>query len=84
MGGREASDTLPYHLRLCDGRPFAFVGLWDRWQTPEGEPLEACTILTTTPNELVQRIHDRMPVTLPSRACNLWLDPAMRDVDPVR
>jgi putative SOS response-associated peptidase YedK len=46
--------------------------------------LETCAILTTMPNELLQPIHDRMPVILPSDAYTVWLDPAMRNVEPVQ
>jgi putative SOS response-associated peptidase YedK len=49
-----------------------------------GEPFESSTILTTTPNAAHQLPHDRMPVILPSSAYSLWLDPAMRDVEPIQ
>ena len=81
---REGSRKQPYYIKLRDGEPFAFAGLWDRWQPADGQPLETCTILTTTPNEVVQRIHDRMPVILPSSAYSVWLDPTVRDVDRSR
>lgn len=57
--------------------------LWDWWQSTDGEPLETCTILTTTPNAMLQPIHDRMPVILPPDAHTVWLDPAIRDVERV-
>jgi putative SOS response-associated peptidase YedK len=78
---REGSRKQPYYIKLQNGEPFAFAGLWDQWHPPDGEPLETCTILTTTPNAVLQPIHDRMPVILPASAYNVWLDPAMRDVD---
>lgn len=81
---REGPRKRPYYIRLRAGEPFAFAGLWDRWAPADGQPLETCTIVTTAPNELVQPIHDRMPVILPSSAYRLWLDPAMRDVGPVQ
>jgi putative SOS response-associated peptidase YedK len=42
-----------------------------------GEIIESCTIITTTPNELVARVHDRMPVILPTADEAVWLDPAI-------
>ena len=54
---------------------FSFAGLWERWHDPEGEEIESCTILTTTANELMQPIHDRMPVILDSEGENEWLNP---------
>ena len=77
---REGTRKQPYYIKLQNGDPFAFAGLWDRWQSANGQFLETCTILTTPPNALVAPIHDRMPVILPSSAYGRWLDPVMRDV----
>ncbi len=65
----------PFHSRLGDGRPFAFAGLWERWQGPEGS-VESCAVLTTEANGVVRSVHDRMPVILPPDDYGAWLDPA--------
>jgi putative SOS response-associated peptidase YedK len=67
----------PFHIRLRDGQPFAFAGLWERWRGPEGT-VESCTLLTTEPNELMRPIHNRMPVILSPADYDLWLDPSVR------
>jgi putative SOS response-associated peptidase YedK len=54
---------------------FSFAGLWERWHDFEGEEIESCTILTTTANEMMQPIHDRMPVILDSEGEKEWLNP---------
>ena len=64
----------PMYLRLRSGRPFAFAGLWDTWRRRAGEPLLSCTIITTSPNELVAPIHDRMPVILRPADVERWLE----------
>jgi putative SOS response-associated peptidase YedK len=65
----------PFLVELADGRPFAFAGLWERWdKAPDGRPLETCTIITTRANELLAPIHDRMPVILPPADYDAWLD----------
>jgi len=69
----------PHHIRMRDGRPFAFAGLWERWTPPDGDPVESCTIITTVPNEVVAPIHDRMPVILAPADLDRWLDPSSRD-----
>ncbi len=69
----------PHHIRMRDGRPFAFAGLWERWAPPAGDEVESCTIITTTPNGVVAPIHDRMPVILAPADLDLWIDPAVRD-----
>ena len=68
----------PYYIRLNNDRPFGLAGLWERWEK-QGTPIESCTILTTTPNELMMPIHDRMPVIIPPDQYDLWLDPARND-----
>ena len=77
---REGRQKQPFHIRLRGGGPFAFAGLWERW-TKGGEPLESCTFLTTGPNELMQPLHDRMPVIIAPEDFDLWLDPAVRDAE---
>jgi putative SOS response-associated peptidase YedK len=64
----------PYCFRARDEKPFAFAGPWERWEEPEG-PVESCAVLTTTANELVQPVHDRMPVSVPRQRWVAWLDP---------
>jgi putative SOS response-associated peptidase YedK len=66
----------PFHVRLRDMRPFAFAGLWS--EEPGPPALKACAILTTEPNELMAKIHDRMPVILGSDAYARWLDTGER------
>ena len=77
---KTASGKQPYYIRLADDRPFAFAGLWERWQdkTLKDAPvLESCTIITTDANQLVQPIHDRMPVILAPEDYEQWLDPSL-------
>jgi len=49
------------------------AGLWDQWKNPEGDPVHSFTIITTTPNELMAEIHNRMPVILDTESEKLWL-----------
>lgn len=70
---REAGGKTPWAIRFVDGRPFAFAGLWESWGGGEDEPLETCTILTTSPNPVVAPLHDRMPVILDPGDYDEWL-----------
>ena len=70
----------PFTFRLHDDKPFAFAGLWERWEGPSG-PVETCCILTTEANELVRPAHDRMPVMLERPNFEQWLDPAEQDAE---
>jgi putative SOS response-associated peptidase YedK len=69
------SGKIPHHIRLKSGKPFAFAGLWEHWQSPDGSEIKSATIITTSPNELMTPIHNRMPVILQHEAYSRWLDP---------
>ena len=71
----------PYHLKMRDGRLFAFAGLWESWKGDEEGEIRSCTILTTDANDLVGEVHHRMPVILPPETYDLWLDPAVREAE---
>jgi putative SOS response-associated peptidase YedK len=70
----------PMYIRLESGEPFAFAGLWENWNAPDGSNILSCTIITTEPNSLMQTIHNRMPVILPREAFPVWLEP--RETNP--
>lgn len=69
----------PMYLRQKSGQPFGFAGLFSIWTSPEGKQIRTCTIITTDANELVNPVHDRMPVILPEDKYDLWLDPNVHD-----
>lgn len=69
----------PYWIHLPERPVFAFAGIWERWQGPEGSVVETCAILNTTANALMQVLHERMPVILPPEAYDDWLDPNLQD-----
>ncbi len=71
----------PMYIHPQDGALFAFAGLWELWQGADGSELETCTILTTTPNELMAPIHNRMPVIVANEDFSMWLDPGPRPDD---
>ncbi len=76
---------VPHYVYGRDGRPLALAGLWSSWEDPDGGGrLRTCTIVTGRPNELVGRLHDRMPVILPPQAWDPWLDPDLDDPDALR
>jgi putative SOS response-associated peptidase YedK len=71
---RAPHGRIPYWIGLKDREPFAFAGLWDRWEGPDGQVIESFTIITTAANERVAPIHDRMPVILLPEHEDIWLD----------
>jgi putative SOS response-associated peptidase YedK len=69
----------PMHIVLRSREPFGFAGLWERWTSPDGEEILSCTIITTAANELLRKVHDRMPVILTRDAEAVWLDPTIQE-----
>jgi putative SOS response-associated peptidase YedK len=81
---KQGSKKQPFYFRLQNGEPFAFAGLWEKWRNSAGEEIDSCTILTTSANELMQPIHDRMPVILSPEEYNLWLDQQVQTPEPLQ
>jgi len=74
----------PYAFAVRDGEMFAFAGLWERWRDNddvESGVVQSCTILTTTANAVVQPVHNRMPVIIPPKDYDAWLDPRTPTAD---
>jgi putative SOS response-associated peptidase YedK len=80
---KEGARKQPYHIRLRDGLPLAFAGLWEHWEGKEAA-IDSCTLLTTTPNAVMRPLHDRMPVILPVEEYDQWLDCRGQDVDSLQ
>ncbi|MBO0857151.1 MAG: SOS response-associated peptidase [Chloracidobacterium sp.] len=80
--GKEPSQ--PIYVRRRDGGLFAFAGLWEVWKSPEGGTLETCTIITTEPNEIISKIHNRMALILKSDDESTWIDPNSKSDDLLR
>ncbi|MEI6764723.1 MAG: SOS response-associated peptidase [Bacteroidota bacterium] len=65
---------VPHRIMLRSGEPFAMAGIWDSWMDAAGNELRTFSIITTTPNELMTGIHNRMPVILAREAEKKWLE----------
>jgi putative SOS response-associated peptidase YedK len=66
----------PYALAMKDRSPFAVAGIWEYWTRPDtGEAVRTFAVITCEANELVNQIHDRMPVIIGSTDYDRWLGP---------
>jgi putative SOS response-associated peptidase YedK len=77
---RKAKQPVPHPRR--DGEPLAIAALWDSWRPQRGSDegrLVSCVLVTTSANEVVRPLHDRMPVLLDASAWDAWLDPGNDD-----
>ncbi len=68
-----SKSKIPYRIFLPDRQLFSMAGIWETWKSPEGEAFNSFSVITTTPNELMAEIHNRMPVILPKSSEEVWL-----------
>ena len=84
----EDKQKQPYYFSLKSGEPFALGGVWESWRAPDGNILRTCCLITTGPNEIMQPVHDRMPVIVSPNDYEAWLtgevDDALGLVRPYR
>lgn len=71
--GQKGPSKTPFYFYLKEHKPFAFAGLWDAWETPDGQMVESCAIITCAPNAMVSPVHDRMPVILDRETSWQWI-----------
>ncbi len=74
----------PMCIRMKDKKAFLFAGLFSVWKNEKGEEFPGFSIITTTPNTLMSRIHVRMPVILPEKHFEQWLDREFKDLDALK
>jgi putative SOS response-associated peptidase YedK len=77
---KSGNKKIPVYISLKSGKPFGFAGLYTPWTSPEGERTCTCAIITTASNDLLGRVHDRMPAIIPKDRQDLWLNPG--EIDP--
>lgn len=71
---REGGQKLPYRILPKDGKLLVMAGIWDTWAKGNGYPVNSFSIITTTPNEEMKSIHNRMPVLMTEQVQQeLWL-----------
>jgi putative SOS response-associated peptidase YedK len=77
---REGKIRQPFRVVRRDGMPLALAGLWAGWHDPETDTVRRTfTIVTTTPNDALVDLHDRMPAVISEDAWDRWLDPSPAD-----
>jgi putative SOS response-associated peptidase YedK len=76
----------PYYFHQKDHHPFGFAGIWEHWENSSGKTIDSCCILTTSANQIVSPVHNRMPIIIPRESHKTWLDSGslnMQDFDKI-
>jgi putative SOS response-associated peptidase YedK len=80
----------PFFIRPEDGSVLAMAGLYEIWRDPtreDDDPLRfrwTCTVLTTSAEDDLGHIHDRMPLLVEPERYAAWLDPTAKDPEELR
>ena len=78
----------PFFIHTTTGEPLAVAGVWSTWrdkaQGPDAPWLHSCSVVTTSANETMSYVHNRMPVMLPESAWSAWLDPDNDDIEALQ
>jgi putative SOS response-associated peptidase YedK len=72
-----------FAIGMLDGSQYGFAGVWESWKEENGMLLETFTIITTDPNEIMEPLHDRMPVIIEPKDYDRWLQPAETQALPL-
>jgi len=78
------SGKQPYAIALKGDGLMALAGLWETWRSPAGERVRSFAIITTEPNEVCARLHNRMPVVLQPEAWPVWLGEEPADLTQLK
>ncbi|MDD1695981.1 MAG: SOS response-associated peptidase [Methanoregula sp.] len=70
---KEGTKKIPFYINLPKSPLFAFAGLYNQWIDPDGQPIFTYTIITVEPNQLIAKIHNRMPAILSRENEDRWL-----------
>jgi putative SOS response-associated peptidase YedK len=73
----EGKIKIPYYIHPRQGSFVAFAGLYDTWTHPEGKELQTFTIITRDADDVMARLHNRMPVAVAEEDEQAWLDPQL-------
>lgn len=80
--GEKKPRKQPFYITPKDGSVLAMAGLYEFWKDRESDEwVVSFTILTTTAEDDLGHIHDRMPMFLQPDAYDAWLDPAPRSTE---
>ncbi|WP_105617120.1 SOS response-associated peptidase [Vallitalea okinawensis] len=74
----------PRLIRFKNNEVYSMAGLYSIYRNPQGEKISSCTIITTEPNDMMQPIHNRMPVLLGREQEKIWLDPTVKDPEQLK
>jgi len=70
---KEKEGKVPVRILMKDESLFGMAGIWDTWKGEDGVLVNSFAIITTHPNELMESIHNRMPVIIHKENEDEWL-----------
>ena len=81
---KEGTAKRPFKIYRKDGAIMSVAAVWDTWHSGSPDEGRSFSILTTSANEFMSAIHDRMPVILGAEDLQEWLDPEIHEQDALQ
>ena len=78
---KDGAKKRPFKIHLQDGSIMSVAAIWDTWHSGSAEERRSFSILTTSANDFMREIHERMPVILGADDLKDWLDPEIHEQD---
>jgi putative SOS response-associated peptidase YedK len=72
---KDGANKIPHFVHRTDDHIMSFAAIYDRWKYPDGKDLFTYSIITTSANDTIKHVHDRMPVVLGKDQIKDWLNP---------
>ena len=81
---KEGTTKRPFKIHLSDGAIMSVAAVWDTWHAGSADERRSFSILTTSANEFMREIHDRMPVILGAAEIDEWIDPETHEQEALQ
>jgi putative SOS response-associated peptidase YedK len=82
---KEVNEKIPYRFALKNKKYFSFAGLYSAYKHPKtNQEIKSYSIITTRPNYLMEKVHNRMPVILKEEDEQNWLNPDLVEIEEIK
>jgi len=81
---KEGAAKRPFKIYLKDSPIMSMACIWTAWRAGTPEEQRSFSIMTTSANDFMAKIHDRMPVILNEKQWDEWLDPEVHEPEVLK
>ncbi len=73
---KSVKPSIPWYFRFKSREPFGVAGVYSNWKDPKsGKDIQTYSLITVPANDIVGKVHPRMPAILKKMDEDKWLNP---------